>query len=469
MSSPPLIRFSPPERRAVAALGSIFALRMLGLFMIVPVFAIAGQQYHGATPALLGLAIGVYGLTQALLQIPVSLLADRWPRKPIIIAGLLLFALGGVIAALSTSIWGVIAGRALAGSGAISAVVMALLADVTREENRTQAMAVMGMSIALSFMVAFGLGPFLLHQVGLAGLFWLTAVAGVLACGLLWLVPTPVRQLSQLGQTMSWSQQLQRILKMPDLNRLHGSISLLHLLMTACFVLLPGQLAQVLGLPVERHGWLYLPLLLLGFALAIPAIIVAEARRKMRGIFLLAIGVIAAAMLVLTIAGARTYGLLLGMGLFFIGFNLLEALLPSWVAKLAPVDARATAMGVNATSQFLGAAAGGILGGQLLTHLQPVWSWALLAVLATVWLLGLLPISRPPYLSSVAILLEQPDLPVAQARKWSDQLLALAGIEEVVILPADRVMYCKIDRQQLTELTRQQMSQILGQTVVLPR
>lgn len=457
MTASPQVSFSPPEIRAVAALGSIFALRMLGLFMIVPVFAIAGQQYQGATPALLGLAIGVYGLSQSLLQIPVSLLADKWPRKPIIVAGLLLFALGGVVAALSTSIWGVIAGRALAGAGAVSAVVMALLADVTREENRTKAMAAMGMSIALSFIIAFGLGPFLLAQVGLSGLFWLTAVAGVLACGLLLLVPTPLRRLSQ---TRNWPQQLQRVLKMPDLNRLHVAIFVLHLLITAVFVLLPGQLVHVAHIPINHHGWLYLPLLLLGFVLAIPGIIVAEAKRKMRVIFLSGVGLILLSMLTLTGFSSVQIGLIAGMACFFIGFNLLEALLPSWVSKLAPVEAKATAMGVNATAQFLGAALGGILGGQLLAHVSSTTAWLMLASLAVIWLLLMLPIQSPPYLSSIAIGLQTiPD------HDTLNQIQSITGIEEVVVLPAERVMYCKIDRQQLDEGGRQRMSSLLGQPV----
>jgi MFS family permease len=207
------------EVRATVALGSIFALRMLGLFMIVPVFAIYGQSYTGATPALMGLAIGIYGLSQALLQIPVSLLADRTSRKPLIVIGLLIFAIGGAVAASSTSIWGVIAGRAIAGAGAISAVVMALLADVTREEHRGKAMAAMGMSIALSFIIAFSLGPILTHKVGLSGLFWLTSIAGILAMGLLLIVPTPIRALTQ--NPLGIKKQLHSILQLPDLNRLH--------------------------------------------------------------------------------------------------------------------------------------------------------------------------------------------------------------------------------------------------------
>lgn len=456
------------ERRATAALGSIFALRMLGLFMIVPVFAIYGNQYTGATPALLGLAIGAYGLTQAILQIPVSLLADRVPRKPLIAIGLLVFALGALVSACSSSIWGVILGRAIAGGGAVSAVVMALLADVTREEQRSKAMATMGMSIALSFIIAFSLGPVLTQWVGISGLFYLTALAATAAIGLLWIVPTPKRalKLSQRG----YRQQLKDVLKIGDLNRLHVSIFMLHLLMTAAFVLFPQQLVQFAHIPVNQHGWLYLPLLLLGFILAIPAIIVAEAKRKMRLIFLSAVVLIVVSLLVLALCDQWRWGLLIGMGLFFIAFNLLEALLPSWLSKRAPVAAKATAMGVNASSQFLGAFVGGVLGGQILSAQQlaqasPQTGWAILAALALVWCLMVIGLNSPPYLSSLVVRLPQHIADMTD-QDWALRLLDVQGVEDVVVLVEQHVAYLKIDKQLMGEESRQELSQLLGETVV---
>ncbi len=448
------------ERRATAALGSIFALRMLGLFMIVPVFSVYGQQYSGATPALLGLAIGIYGLSQALMQIPMSLLADRYSRKGLIVLGLLVFGAGGVVAALSTSIWGVIAGRALAGAGAISAVAMALLADVTREEQRTKAMAAMGMSIALSFVVAFASGPLLTRWLGLPGLFWLTALAAVLAIGLLALVPTPERVLPH--QLLPYRQQLATVLRMGDLNRLHGSIFMLHLLMTASFVLMP-HLLLAQGWAVAQQGWIYLPLLLLGFALAIPAIVWSETRQMMRRFFLLAIGLIALSLALLAGGFAHKAGLLMGLGLFFIGFNVLEALLPSWLAKKAPVAAKATAMGINSSSQFFGAFCGGVLGGQLLGWQHDGLAWVLLAALAAVWLLLTFAIEPPPYLSSLVV-----RLPDADAQPdWAGLLAAVEGVEDVVVLPSEQVAYLKIDKTRLTADARHKLSQVLGQPVAI--
>ena len=453
------------ERRATAALGSIFALRMLGLFMIVPVFAVYGQQYRGATPALLGLAIGIYGLTQAVLQIPMSLLADRFARKPLIIIGLLIFALGGAIAACADHIGWVIFGRAVAGCGAVSAIVMALLADVTREEQRGKAMAAMGMTIALSFILAFSLGPILTGWVGLSGLFWLTSLAALLAIGLLWVVPTPRRLIKQNPQ--GYRQQLRTVLNIPDLNRLHISIFVLHLLMTATFVLLPIQLIQQLNLPVTQHGWLYLPLLLIGFILAIPAIIVAEAKQQMQRIFMFGVGLIGVSMLVLTLLSGHPWALVLGMALFFIAFNLIEALLPSWLAKRAPVASRATAMGLNASSQFLGAFAGGVLGGQLLAHAPIQLSWAVLTVLGLLWLWVAQGLRSPPYLSSLAVRLPAGiESITTQEQALMQRLLAVRGVEDVVILLEQQIAYLKIDKRVLGEDERHQLSQILEYPVV---
>ena len=453
------------ELRAIFALGSIFALRMLGLFMIVPVFAIYGQSYKGATPVLIGLAIGIYGLSQAILQIPVSLLADRTARKPIIVMGLLVFALGGVISAMSTSIWGVILGRAIAGAGAISAVAMALLADVTREQHRNKAMATMGMTIGVSFIVAFSLGPYLTQIFGLSGLFWLTSVAGVLAIGLLAIVPTPLRLLKQ--NPLGFRIQLKSVLALPDLNRMHVSIFALHLLMTAAFVMLPQQLEQFANIPVAHQGWYYLPLLLLGAMMTIPAIIVAEIKQQMRLIFIGAVGLIVVSLVVLMVEQNRL-GMVLGVGLFFISFNLIEAMVPSWLAKRAPVAARATAMGINASSQFLGAFAGGVLGGLLLTYTNSHISWGILAGLSVVWLLVVIRLGSPPYLSSLSIRL--PDHPLAGFKThiddWADCLLAVDGVEDIVILLDEHVAYLKVDKRKLHEYARQQLCDLTKQELV---
>ncbi|ENX03577.1 MULTISPECIES: MFS transporter [Acinetobacter] len=449
------------ERRSTFALSSIFALRMLGLFMIIPVFSVAGQSYEYATPALIGLAVGVYGLTQAILQIPFSLIADRFSRKPLVVIGLLLFALGGAIAAMSDTIYGVIIGRAIAGGGAVSAVVMALLADVTREENRMKAMATMGMSIGLSFVVAFTLGPWLTGLVGISGLFWVTTIMGLAAIAMLLMVPKVTRHHRNFQQ--GYLIQLKQVLKMGDLNRLHVSVFSLHLLLTAMFIYVPSQLIEFANIPLASHGWVYLPLLVISLFFAFPSIILAEKYRKMRGIFLTAIAGIIVGLLVLIFGFESKYILLTGLGIFFIAFNVMEALLPSWLSKVAPIQSKATAMGVNASSQFLGAFFGGTLGGQLLLLNDTSMGWSILTAVAIIWLLISFGLAQPRYLSSLVLSLPEN----RQTDEWTSQLLSIHGIEEVVVMPEQQVAYVKVDKQQINDTARQQLTHLLGKEVAI--
>lgn len=449
------------ERRSTFALSSIFALRMLGLFMIIPVFSVAGQSYQYATPALIGLAVGVYGLTQAVLQIPFSLIADRYSRKPLVVIGLLLFALGGAVAAMSETIYGVIIGRAIAGGGAVSAVVMALLADVTREEQRSKAMAAMGMSIGLSFVVAFSLGPWLTGLVGISGLFWVTTIMGLAAISMLLLVPKVTRHHRNFQQ--GYLTQLKQVLKMGSLNRLHVSVFSLHLLLTAMFIYLPSQLIDFAGIPLSSQGLVYLPLLLISLFFAFPSIILAEKYRKMRGIFLTAIGGIILGLAVLIFGYESKYVLLAGLGLFFIAFNVMEALLPSWLSKAAPIQSKATAMGVNASSQFLGAFFGGTLGGQLLQLNSTAVGWSILTAIAVIWLLISFGLEQPRYLSSLVLRLPE----ARKTDEWTSQLLAIRGIEEVVVMSDQQVAYLKVDKQQIDEAARQDLTHLLGKEVAI--
>ena len=443
------------EKRAILGVGGIFALRMIGLFMIVPVFSVYGDNYAHATPFLIGLAVGIYGLGQAIFQIPMSLAADKFPRKPIIFLGLILFALGGIIAANATDIYEVIIGRALAGSGAVSAVLMALLADVTREEMRTKAMATMGLTIATSIMLAFAFGPLLVGSLGISGLFWLTAGFAVLAMLLLLFVPTPLRVLKHNLDNKSIGQQLATVLKIGDLNRLHIGIFALHLTMTAIFVILPHQLNEVLGLSVRQQGLVYLPLLFIGFAVAIPFIIIAEKKRKMRQVFLGAIALMTVALALLALGGQVGVGIILGLLLYFMGFNLLEATIPSWISKRAPVANKATAMGLNSSSQFFGAFVGGAMGGLLLS--QPnVLAWGLLAIIMAASLLLIIPIADPPYLSSTTVTIPKN----IDIQDWSRQMLAVDGVDELVVMAKEQVAYLKLDKTQLTDTSRQELSHL---------
>ncbi len=440
------------EKRAILGVGGIFALRMIGLFMIVPVFSVYGNNYAHATPFLIGLAVGVYGLGQAIFQIPMSLAADKFPRKPIIFLGLILFAVGGIIAANATDIYEVIIGRALAGSGAVSAVLMALLADVTREEMRTKAMATMGLTIGTSIMLAFAFGPLLVGSLGISGLFWLTSGFAVLAMLLLLAVPSPLRVLKHNLDNKSIGQQLATVLKIGDLNRLHMSVFALHLTMTAIFVILPHQLNEVMGLSVRQQGMIYLPLLFVGFAVAIPFIIIAEKKRKMRHVYLGAIALMAVALTLLAFGSQLSVGIIFGLLLYFMGFNVLEATIPSWISKRAPVANKATAMGLNSSSQFLGAFVGGSMGGLLLN--QPNWlAWGILAVVMAVALILIIPIAQPPYLSSTTVTIPKN----IDIQSWSRQIMAVEGVDELVVMAKEQVAYLKLDKKQLTEVSRQEL------------
>lgn len=443
------------EKRAILGVGGIFALRMIGLFMIVPVFSVYGNDYAHATPFLIGLAVGIYGLGQAIFQIPMSLAADKFPRKPIIFLGLIMFAIGGIIAANATDIYEVIIGRALAGSGAVSAVLMALLADVTREEMRTKAMATMGLTIGTSIMLAFAFGPLLVGALGISGLFWLTSGFAVLAMLLLLFVPTPLRVLKHNLDNKSIREQLATVLKIGDLNRLHIGVFALHLTMTAIFVILPHQLNEVMGLSVRQQGMVYLPLLFVGFAVAIPFIIIAEKQRKMRQVFLSAIALMTAALAFLAFGSQVGVGIIFGLLLYFMGFNLLEATIPSWISKRAPVANKATAMGLNSSSQFLGAFAGGAMGGLLLS--QPnLLAWGLLAIIMGAALLIIIPIAQPPYLSSTTVTIPKN----INIQDWSRQILAVDGVDELVVMAKEQVAYLKLDKTQLTDDSRQVLSHL---------
>lgn len=348
------------ERRALAGLTSLYVFRMLGLFMVLPVLSVYGADYRGSTPALLGMALGAYGLSQALLQIPLGMLSDRWGRKPVIYLGLGVFALGSLVAALSDSIYGLIAGRMLQGCGAIAAATMALVADLTRNENRGKAMAAIGAAIGLAFMLAVVLGPALAGLGGLAAIFWLTVALALLGMLLVWrLVPTP--QVSRSSAV--YRGNFRQLLRSASTWQLVSGVFFSHLLLTALFVPLPLALVERLALPSAEHWQLYGPLMLGAFIVMLPLMRWAERSGQVplaMGVALL--GLAAGSAALLPVGGALMVSLL---AVFFVAFNLLEALLPAQLTRAAPAEARGGASGLYATLQFLGTFAGGGLGGYL--------------------------------------------------------------------------------------------------------
>lgn len=429
------------EKRSIAGLSSIFALRMLGLFMILPVFSLAADQYSGATPLLIGLAIGAYGLTQALLQIPFGMLSDRIGRKRVITIGLLLFAAGSVVAALADSIYMVIVGRLLQGSGAIAAAIMALTADLTRDEHRTKAMASIGISIGLSFSVALAAGAALEHWVGLSGIFWSTAVLSLVGIAILHLwVPTPTRLINHRDIEPVPTQFL-NVLRNPEIMRMVFSIMILHCLLTISFFALPIALLEHAGLPKDQHAMAYLPVLVLAFVAMVPFIIIAEKYRKMKPIFLGAIATLAIAEFGWSQFSYSITGMLFCLWLFFTAFNILEASLPSLMSKLSPLANKGTAMGIYSTAQFIGAFIGGASGGLIFSKLGVSGVFIAGAVLSTIWLIVIFPMKPPKHLSTRIIQLHK--VSTSNANDIARQLNDIPGVIETVIVVEEFVAYVK--------------------------
>jgi predicted MFS family arabinose efflux permease len=376
---------STMELSATFSLAGIFGVRMLGLFMILPVFSIHATGYHGYSEALAGLAIGIYGLTQAAFQIPLGMLSDRYGRRRIILGGLLVFAAGSALAASADSMLTVILGRALQGAGAIAAAVLALAADLTREEHRTKSMAIIGISIGLSFALAIVLGPAVTAAFGMPSVFWLTAVLALVAIAVLQLaVPDPERRSDH--RPAPALDQVAAVLADRQLLRLNLGIALLHVVMTSLFVALPIALRDASGLEPARHWQMYAVVLPLSVLLMAPLVRRADRPAARRPTMLGSIAALGAAILGFVVWP----GNLLWMGaclvVYFAAFNVLEAALPAQVSKAAPARRKGTALGVYSTCQYLGVFTGGLLGGTVLGlgGTTAVFSTALAA--AALWL-----------------------------------------------------------------------------------
>jgi MFS family permease len=379
------------ELRASFALAGIYGLRMLGMFIILPVFALYAEHLPGGdNHTLVGLALGGYGLTQALLQIPFGWLSDRWGRKPAIYAGLLLFALGSLIAALAPSIHVVILGRVIQGAGAISAAVIALTADLTRETQRTKAMAIVGLTIGLAFAVSMVAGPLLNRIAGVPGIFALTGVLALVAMVVVrWLVPDPPASARRTREPVRFSA----ILRHAELARLNYGIFSLHAALMALFVVVPFSLRDA-GLPAASHWQVYLPVMVGSILLILP-LLAFERRGQHRPPFLGAIAALLVGELLLTQVTGSLLAMALALLVFFAGLNFLEAALPALVSRTAPPGAKGTAAGVYGSVQFLGAFAGATLGGFVSQHFGPSAVFVLCSVLTFSWLLIAWPMSAP--------------------------------------------------------------------------
>ncbi|HUZ30971.1 MAG TPA: MFS transporter [Xanthobacteraceae bacterium] len=431
------------ELRAAGSLAAVFSVRLLGLFMIYPVFAAYAGGLSNANSYLIGEALGIYGLTQGLLQIPFGLLSDKVGRKVMIVIGLILFATGSAVAALSTSIGGVILGRALQGSGAVGSVILALVADLTSEENRTKAMAMVGITIGASFMIALGTGPIVANFIGVRGIFWLMVGLALVGIGITqWGVPNPPRlRVHRDAETVP--ELIGAALRNGQLLRLDLGIFVLHAMLTASFLVVPGLLHNALDIPARGQWVVYLPILIVSIVVMLPAIIVAEKYRRMKGVFVSSVAVLAVSQAMLYFGSGNLLVLLAALTIFFSAFNVMEASLPSLITKVAPPDAKGTAMGLYSSLQFLGVFVGGVVGGLANQHAGSAGVFALTAIAALVWLVAAATMAPPSYLTTR--LLPLADEKAKDSESLAAKLRQVPGVAEAVVIPGERLAYLKVD------------------------
>jgi len=449
MRSPSNDPMSRDEKRAGASLAAIFGLRMLGLFLILPVFAEHARHIPGGESlALIGLAMGAYGLTQAIFQIPFGMASDRWGRKPVIVVGLILFAIGSAIAAMAGDIWMVIFGRVIQGAGAISAAVTALAADLTREQHRTKVMAMIGSSIGLVFAASLIGAPALYAVIGMAGIFWLTAALALGAIGLVTHVVPPAPP-TQPGPKVPFKT----VLLDTQLLRLNFGIFSLHLIQMAMFVVVPRLLVSTGNLPLSQHWQVYLGTMLASLVPMVPAIIYAERHGKHKPVFIAAVALLILAEVGSMLGRDNFAVIVFMMWVFFLAFNILEASLPSLISRVAPPRAKGAALGVYNTSQALGLFTGGAVGGLLAQHTGAAGVFAFGGIVATVWLLVAASMRAPALVVSFELPI-RPDIDLDAVR---EDLATLSGVREVRVAAEPRMAYLRVNLEQWDERRARQL------------
>ncbi len=438
------------ETRATVALASIYGLRMLGMFLILPMFAIYAETLKGGSNhALIGLALGAYGFMQVILQLPFGMASDKYGRKKLIYLGLLLFANGSILAAMATDIYMVIFGRAIQGAGAISAVVTALVADSTREEHRTQAMAMIGATIGLTFAASLVLGPLLNQWIGVPGIFWLTAVLSILAILVVkFAVPEPMHAHFH-SDAQAVPSRIGEVLRDTQLLRLNFGTFCLHGAQMAMFMVVPFAIKANTGLNENAHWQIYLPVLVLSFILMVPAIIYGEKKAKLKPVFVSAIGLMLLTQLAFMFSLHSLTGIVLTLFSYFVAFNILEASLPSLISKMAPVAAKGTAMGVHNTAQSFGMFLGAALGGWLSHHYGNSVVFAFCSALMLIWFVLALGMHTPPSVKTKMFHMQ--GLDDAQAAQLAHDVRAMEGVYEAVAIPSETMLMVKLENQRSKE------------------
>lgn len=430
------------EYKIVLVLAWVMAVRMLGLFLILPVFSLHASEYAHANSQWIGLALGIYGLTQAILQIPLGLLSDRIGRKPVMALGLGFFVFGSVVAAVSHSIYGVVLGRALQGAGAIGSTILALVADLTRDENRSKAMGIIGLFIGLSFALAMIISPLLNAWVGLSGIFWFSAGLAILAeCLVLkWTPNSPTPTTQQGGQ---WLLNLKRVVQDANLLRLDLGIFVLHAILTSFFMVVPVILEQHLHFDAAQQTLGYLLALGTAFVLMLPFLIFAEKKQKLKSVFLTGIGLLGCIQFLLIKLPMGIFLTLSLLLLFFTAFTLLEAVLPSWISKVAPSHCKGVAMGIYSSSQFLGIFCGGSLGGWLYSDYGVSGPLGMGVLLSLVWLIYSRRLTSP--FSFITEIYPLHEFLEENRGKLLAQIHGIAGVIQMNIMESESLVYIKID------------------------
>ena len=437
------IRMSALELRASTSLAGIYSLRMFGMFLILPIFALYAPQLRGGEDHMLvGIALGAYGLTQAILQLPFGMLSDRIGRKRVIYIGLLLMALGSLICASANDIYTMILGRAVQGSGAISAAITALLADLTREEHRTKAMAMIGMSIGLTFAFSLAAGPTLYKTLTMPGIFVLIGVLSLAALLGVWkIVPQPA--LSRFHSDAEANPtKLRDVLRDPQLLRLNYGIFALHAAQMAMFTVMPLILLKTGGLDANHHWQVYLPIMVGAFILMIPAIVYGEKKAKLKQVFVSAVALMFVTQTAMALTLHSFWDIVILLGGYFIAFNILEATLPSLISKIAPAAAKGTAIGVYNATQSFGTFLGGALGGYLYKHHGTSAVFAACGLLMLIWLLVAATMQPPPAVKTQMFHIG--DNWQGDVRELSRKLGALRGVKEAVVIAEEGVAYLKV-------------------------